>query len=189
VITRRAVVTRAVAATSVGAGIGVAWLRQGAPADNGKHEAPVDIWRLSFARPGGGDIALSSFKGHPLLLNFWATWCAPCVRELPLLDRFYRQYRAQGWEVLGLAVQTDVAVVQEFLIESPVTFSLGLAGVQGVDLSRALGNLHGALPFSVAFNRQGRPVRRKLGTLMADELNEWVALEAQNAAKVRQNAL
>jgi thiol-disulfide isomerase/thioredoxin len=133
---------------------------------------PPDVWSLRFEKPGGGEFSLTPWLGQPLLLNFWATWCPPCVEEMPLLERFQRDYRATGWRVVGLAVD-NAASVLEFLAAHPVTFAIGLAGLEGLTLSRALGNERGALPFSAAFNPGGEPVERRLGALTWEELTTW----------------
>ncbi len=135
------------------------------------------IWPLRFETPAGGQLALADLRGKPLLLNFWATWCPPCVGELPLLDRFHRAQQARGWQVVGLAVD-NLGPVREFLGKRPVGFAIGLAGAEGAELSRAMGNAGGALPFSVVFDRAGQVVQRKLGVIEPDDLARWVALVA-----------
>ena len=129
-----------------------------------------------FALPdlAGVTRSLADFRSRPLLVNFWATWCAPCVEEMPLLDRFEREYRAAGWQVVGLALD-GAAPVQEFLARTPVGFAIGLAEGRGVGLSRSLGNTRGALPFSVAINARGEAFARKLGVLNWQELSAWAA--------------
>jgi thiol-disulfide isomerase/thioredoxin len=166
---RRKVLVAGVAGSAGAAGLGAAWwANRAAPAT-----ASADLWSMQFKQPDGGGLRLSEFRGRPLLLNFWATWCPPCVREMPLLDRFYREQPALGLRVVGLAVDNLTPVV-DFLKQRPVSFPIGLAGLEGVELARALGNRTGALPFSILFNRQGSASDRKLGTLTVEDLLRWV---------------
>ena len=132
------------------------------------------FWDRSFPTPDGGTLALSSLRGQRLLLNFWATWCPPCVEEMPLLSAFYTQNKANGLHVLGLAVDKP-APVNQFLARAPVSFPVALAGMEGVDFSRTLGNEAGALPFSVLFGADGSIKQRKIGQLHAADLAAWNA--------------
>lgn len=118
---------------------------------------------------------MRSFLGRPLLLNFWATWCPPCVEELPLLNAFHARQQARGWQVVGLAVDQPAAV-RQFLGRLPLAFPVGIAGFAGTDISRGLGNLGGGLPFSVVFDRQGAVVHQKVGKLSEADLAQWAAL-------------
>lgn len=118
----------------------------------------------------GQKISTKEFGGKLLVLNFWATWCPPCVTEMPLLAGFHRERKA--WNVVGIAVdQADPvrAFVAEHRIELPVV----LGGADGLQLSRTLGNAAGGLPFSVAYATDGRVVERKLGALDAALLARW----------------
>ena len=130
------------------------------------------LWPMRFPQPGGGELVMAALRGRPLLLNFWATWCPPCVKEMPELDRFQRDFAAAGWRVVGLAVDGPTPV-RDFLARHPVSYPIGLAGFEGTDLSRRLGNDRAALPFSVAFDAAGRIVRRKLGETHYEELRAW----------------
>jgi thiol-disulfide isomerase/thioredoxin len=121
---------------------------------------------------GGAPVTLESLRGRLVVLNFWATWCAPCIKEMPLLDAFYKEHQAKGWHVVGLAIDSPTPV-REFLGKLPVSFPIGLAGLTGVDLARSLGNASGALPFSLAFDRRGAVIFRKLGLLKPEDLREW----------------
>jgi thiol-disulfide isomerase/thioredoxin len=125
-----------------------------------------------FPRPEGGELALAALRGRPLVLNFWATWCPPCVREMPQLSRFAREFGPQGWQVAGLAAD-QAEPVQRFLQRTPVDFPIGLAGMAAVTLSRDLGNTAGALPFTVVFDATGRIVQQRLGETSYDELAQW----------------
>jgi thiol-disulfide isomerase/thioredoxin len=160
------------------------WPRPGAAlAAAGPAEAPAaafaagdageaSIWLASFALPDGQPLAMATLRGTPLVVNFWGTWCPPCVKEMPELDRFARQFAALGGRVVGLAVDNAKAV-REFLARQPVGYTIALAGFEGTDLSRKLGNTSGALPFTAVFDRQGRLAQRKLGETSFDELARW----------------
>lgn len=166
---RRSLVFAAAAAAAGAAGLGGAlWRRR----EQAQTELQTMLWAKTFARPGGGELRLATFLGKPVLLNFWATWCGPCVTELPLLDRFHRDQQAHGWQVIGLAVDNDAAV-QAFLAKRPVSFPVGLAGFEGVSLSRALGNTGGGLPFSVVFDAAGAAKHQKLGAISPEDLTRW----------------
>jgi thiol-disulfide isomerase/thioredoxin len=115
---------------------------------------------------------MASLHGRPLVLNFWATWCPPCIKELPELDRFHREWSSKGWRVVGLAVD-GVRPVREFLQKQPLSFAVGMAGLDGSALSRQLGNEQGALPFTAVFDRRGRLAHRKLGQTDFEELSAW----------------
>ena len=168
---RRRAVLGAVAGVAVAAGAGLAWQRR-ARTDAAAPE--TQLWAMRFDRPGGGRLEMQALRGRPLLLNFWATWCPPCVSELPLLDRFHRNQPAGGWQVAGLAVDNQDPVLA-FLAKHPVTFPIGLAGAGGVDLARQLGNGSGALPFTAVFDRSGTLIARKLGVIEPGDLQNWVA--------------
>jgi thiol-disulfide isomerase/thioredoxin len=135
-------------------------------------EATTAFWQTSFTQPDGQTLSLAALRGQPLVLNFWATWCPPCVKEMPELDRFAQQFATRGGRVVGLAVDNAKAV-RDHLQRAPVSYAIGVAGFDGTDLSRKLGNATGALPFTAVFARSGLLVQRKLGETGFDELQGW----------------
>ena len=158
-------------------GAGLAWWTSTEP-PAAKTEPVADdlaLWKLQALTPTGAALDIAAFRGKPLLLNFWATWCPPCIEELPLLNRFYNQNSAKGWQVLGLAVDQATAV-RSFLERRPLDFPTGMAGLGGVDLSKSLGNLSGGLPFTVVIGAKGNVLNRKMGRVTEDELTSWAAL-------------
>jgi thiol-disulfide isomerase/thioredoxin len=166
---RRRLLGAAVAAGLTGAG--VAWWRY-QPHDV-VPDAAQRLWQSTFVTPTGEPLAMAAFRGKPLLVNFWATWCPPCVEELPLLDGFFQENASNGWQVVGLAIDQPSAV-RTFLQKLPVRFPVGLAGLDGTDLGKSLGNLSGALPFSVVFGRDGAVAQRRLGKITAADLTQWL---------------
>jgi len=160
----------AAAAVLVGAGVATAWMRGRTSQTPTVSSVVPAFWSLKWNTPSGAELTMLSFKGRPLLINFWATWCPPCVEELPLIDAFFKENQANGWQVLGLAVDKP-AQVQTFLRKTPLAFSVAMAGFDGTGLSRSLGNTTGGLPFSVALDSEGGIIQRKMGRLDVSDLD------------------
>ena len=167
---RRAWLTGGVAAL---AAVGGVWWQTRASVPQAL-EGDAAFWTMSFERPEGGQLTIDAFRGRPVLLNFWATWCPPCVKEMPMLSDFQRAQEAAQWQVIGIAVDSPTPV-RQFLNRTPMSFPIGLAGMDGIELSRSLGNQGGQMPFTVVFDRSGRAVERKLGALQPEDLARWAA--------------
>ncbi len=133
------------------------------------------VWSEQFETPSGQKLSMSAFQGKPLLLNFWATWCPPCVDELPMMDVFWRENRANGHQVLALAIDQPSAV-RRFLERHPLGFPVGMAGLTGTTLAKSLGNAAGAVPFTVFFKADGSIWREKMGQLTQADLMAWRAV-------------
>jgi thiol-disulfide isomerase/thioredoxin len=159
------------AAALAGAGLGLWKWRT----EQGRRDAAAVLWPMNFDTPAGTTLAMQSLRGKPLVLNFWATWCPPCVEELPLLDGFYRQNASKSWQVVGLAIDQPSAV-RKFLERTPVSFPIALAGLGGTELGHALGNLGGGLPFTVVLGASGDVLQRKMGRVNAADLAAWTQL-------------
>jgi len=159
-------------AVAAAAGAGLAWWRL-QPQD-ALPDAVQGLWAQKFQTPTGESLLLTDFKGKPLLLNFWATWCPPCVEELPMIDAFWREPVAKGLQVIGLAIDQPSAV-RRFLERQALGFPVALAGLDGSELSKSLGNVTGSLPFSVFLGANGRICATKLGQLTREDLLEWVS--------------
>jgi thiol-disulfide isomerase/thioredoxin len=129
---------------------------------------------LSFRDLDGQPRALSEWRGKLLLLNFWATWCTPCLKEIPLLVEAQRAHGARGLQVVGVAMD-EVAPVRAFAQRFSMNYPL-LVGQAEVALAMdELGDPLGAFPFSVLVAPDGRILGRRSGDLSREEIAEWLA--------------
>jgi thiol-disulfide isomerase/thioredoxin len=160
-----------VAVAAAAAGLGGAWWRERGSGSKGE-ALDAAFWVQRFDRPEGGELEFSKLHGKPLLLNFWATWCPPCVEEMPMIDRFFRENGANSWQVVGLAIDQPSAV-RKFLQKTPVSYPVGLAGLQGTELVKSLGNTAGGLPFTLVLTGAGTVAARKMGKLEPADLDGW----------------
>ncbi len=170
-VNRRRRLLGALACAGVGAGLG--WWTYRHSESNAPRQSR--LWELEFEVPTGGRLRMKTLLGQPLLVNFWATWCPPCIEEMPLLDSFYTENHPKGWQVLGLAVD-QIDSVRRFLARSPVQFPIAITNLEGIDISRGLGNFSGGLPFTAAFAPDGHVAQQKLGPLTRADLTRWVAV-------------
>lgn len=134
-----------------------------------QHAIPDSLPDFSLPDAEGTSHKLSDWKGRPLLVNFWATWCAPCRREIPLLSWLHQKRSAQGLEIIGIAVDFHDAVVKyarDMRIDYPV-----LIGEQGGFEAASAFGMEPVFPFSVFADRQGRIVALKIGELHREEAN------------------
>ena len=121
---------------------------------------PAVFFNASFAGQNDVPVAMKTLSGVPLVVNFWATWCAPCVKEMPELDLIAAQM--PGVKVIGVAIDSK-ANVDAFLQKVPVSFPIYVAGHAGIEVTRGLGNNVMALPFTVLINASGELFSKVLG--------------------------
>lgn len=155
------------------AGLGVAWWRH---AERGATPSAAPLFQASFPDVMGQEQALAQWKGRLLVVNFWATWCPPCVKEMPDLQAVSQEYRERGVTVVGLAIDNAKAVAA-FREQHGITLPLLVAGAGGSELGRLLGNQAGALPYTILIDRKGRIVQSRMGQVDAAQLRLW--LDAQ----------
>lgn len=125
----------------------------------------------------GGTMHLPrDLQGAPVLVNFWASWCGPCIEEMPELDRFAADQARHGVRVVGIALD-DPAAVREFLQRVPVRYPILLDTPGARDSSVQLGNPKGVLPYSVLVSAEGRLLRQRVGPFAHGEIDGWAAVE------------
>ena len=113
---------------------------------------------------------LSEWQDRILICNFWATWCAPCREEIPLLVATRAKYAFAGIEIVGIAVDNSTKV-RDFAASFNISYPILLAEADGLDLMRQLGNSAGGLPYTVVTDRAGSVVHRKLGAFKGPDLD------------------
>ena len=141
-----------------------------------KAPAATALFAQGFSDADGRMQPISQWQGGVLVVNFWATWCAPCIEEMPDLQEVQAEYATRGVTIIGVAID-NAAAVKRFRDEQNVRLPLLIAGAAGTELVRQLGNPSGALPYTVLVDRGGSVVQSRLGRLRAHELRSW--LEAQ----------
>jgi thiol-disulfide isomerase/thioredoxin len=158
----------AVAAAAAGAGIQV-WRTRGGAAD----DAAAALLALRLPDLGGAGQDLGQWRGKVLVVNFWATWCAPCREEIPIFVRLQEKYRDRGLQFVGIAID-EPAPVGAFVREFGVNYPVLVGNLQTVEISRKAGNRAGGLPFTLVLDRQGAIARTALGGLKEDQLDAWI---------------
>ncbi|HMN80585.1 MAG TPA: TlpA disulfide reductase family protein [Burkholderiaceae bacterium] len=142
--------------------------------------AVTDLLALRLPDAQAREIALADFGGKWLVLNFWATWCAPCVDEMPELSAMARELEGTDIQVLGIGIDS-ARNIGEFASRHHITYPLLVSGPGGVELLRRFGNAAGGLPFTVLVAPDGRIIERILGRVDIRRLKQQ-ALKAAGRA-------
>ncbi|MGH8254238.1 MAG: TlpA family protein disulfide reductase [Steroidobacteraceae bacterium] len=134
---------------------------------------PATVPDISLPDLAGKPVALRSTDGHPRLFNFWATWCEPCRREIPLLNALQDAHAGDGLRIVGIAVDFRNAV-QAYLKTSPLHYTSLVGEEAGLDAAQKFG-MDLVLPFSVFADGQNRIVAVKVGELHREEADAILA--------------
>lgn len=132
---------------------------------------PSALYTASFPDLTGKTVALSQLKGRPVVANFWATWCTPCVEEMPHLDALSKSL--PSIQFVGIGIDTE-ANISQFITKIPVSYPLYVAGHSGISLVRELGNAAGGLPFTVLLDAEGHIFDTILGQVSLEDLQRRI---------------
>ena len=167
-LSSRRVLLAALAAVAIGAGVAAALLFREPPSPGGDA-----LLAVSLPDATGTTQALGQWRGKLLVVNFWATWCAPCREEMPMFVKAQADHGGRGLQFVGIAVD-DAAKVRQFASEIGVNYPTLIGGYGAMELSRTLGNTIMALPFTVVVDRQGVVVLQQLGPVKPQQLDKII---------------
>jgi thiol-disulfide isomerase/thioredoxin len=143
------------------------------PAPAAAADDPVaGLMQLQLPDLNGASHSLAAWKGQPIVVNFWATWCAPCVKEMPELDALQKKYPQIRFVGIGV---DSAANMQKFVEKVQVSYPLWVIGAGAIDTLRKLGNPSGGLPFTIVFNADGSINRKILGEIQPDDLSQTLS--------------
>ncbi|MBQ0724163.1 MAG: TlpA family protein disulfide reductase [Cycloclasticus sp.] len=119
---------------------------------------------------------INEWDGQYIVLNFWATWCPPCRKEIPEFIALQKKYGSAGLQFIGVAID-DTEAVSQFAMEMGFNYPNLIAESEGIALANQYGNTYGALPFSVIINREGQIIGRQVGLLSTQKILQLTQLQ------------
>jgi thiol-disulfide isomerase/thioredoxin len=135
-----------------------------APAGGQAQQGLSELTGARFPDLDGALHSVEQWRGKVVVVNFWATWCAPCREEIPMLVKLQQKYRDRGLQLVGIAIDQPEKV-RPYAAEMQMNFPVLIGSADGIELARQLGNKTGVLPFTVVLARDGKIASREVGVL------------------------
>ncbi len=133
-------------------------------------QTPEHLPSFTVTDLSGQEISPTTLKGKVALIDFWATWCPPCRKEIPHFNKLYAEYRERGLIVIGLALDDKAAEVRAFMRQMPIDYPVALASTE---LQQQFGGIE-VYPTAFLFDREGRMIKKYLGYIYPDEFDQDV---------------
>lgn len=131
------------------------------------------FFKEELKSPTGAIHNTQEWRNKILVLNYWASWCPPCVEEMPTLAKMSGLYRDKNVVFVGIGVDSP-SNIREFLTKTPVNYPVTVNPINGVNWAKNMGNPSGGLPFTVLIDEKGVIKKTKLGKITEDELKSWL---------------
>jgi thiol-disulfide isomerase/thioredoxin len=143
------------------------------PHDKAKQENQHLLPEFSLPDLSDKQHSIKAWQGKILVINFWATWCPPCLKEMPEFEAMQNEFSDKGLQFIGIALD-DADPVKEFIASKKITYPILMGEDQGTKLAHDLGNIVNTVPFTVIVNKKGFVVKSHMGELTREQLLEIV---------------
>jgi thiol-disulfide isomerase/thioredoxin len=154
-------------------GLGASFLKNKEDASSLPSGIYQEFLAAAWNDPQGQSIDTSSWKNKIIVINFWASWCPPCVEEMPLLSKLSQDFDSQKVVFIGIGIDSP-SNIREFLNQTSVPYPIVVGGINGSEWGKRLGNSQGALPYTIIIDPKGNKVFSKLGKITEDDVNKSI---------------
>ncbi len=134
---------------------------------------PTTLPEFNLPDVSGNQHNISEWQGKIRVINFWATWCPPCLKEMPEFIALQEQYAAKGLQFIGIAID-DQEPVEKYLASTKINYPILIGDVTGITLAHQLGNIIDAVPFTIVVNQQGQIIHRQPGEFSREQIMEVI---------------
>jgi len=141
--------------------------------DSAQQDNTIPAIEINLPDITGKQRSISEWQGKILIINFWATWCPPCLKEIPEFIQLQNEYKDKNLQFIGIAIE-DKAAVEQYLKTIAINYPMLIASEEGIALAQQLGNIVNAVPFTLIVNQQGQIIHRQPGELSKEKIIEII---------------